>query len=375
MSKQFLVYAVDDDPVSLEISAALLADLAEVRCFSSGLALFQCLKEGKPDLLLLDIVMPDIDGLAICRQLKEDFETQDIPVLFVSGRDDYPTRLACYEAGAEDFICKPFEQAELLGKIRALARNAEEKAQLREQADYAQRTAMSAMVSMGELGVVLQFLSKSFACRSQDELAEAILASLRDYDLDGAVQLRLLGDTLNLGRNGRNHALESSILNHVRDSGRIFQFKTRCAFNYGHVTLLVNNMPIEDAERAGRVRDNVALLAEGADARLKSIETDILAQRRRDGIESALPTLYATLDQVQVNYRRNCFELTELMIEYQETLTKAFVHLGLSETQEEQLSEMANDFMRRVVGTQDASLQIVGDLSRLAEDLKALLKS
>jgi hypothetical protein len=63
------------------------------------------------------------------------------------------------------------------------------------------------------------------------------------------------------------------------------------------------------------------------------------------------------------------------MIDFQETLTKAFVHLGLMEKQEEQVSNMANDFMLRVVGTQDASLEIVGQLERLADDLKVLLKT
>lgn len=62
---------------------ALLAEVAEVRCFSSGVALFQCLKEGNPDLFLLDIAMPDMDGMAVCRQLKNDFETQNVPVIFV----------------------------------------------------------------------------------------------------------------------------------------------------------------------------------------------------------------------------------------------------------------------------------------------------
>ena len=117
------------------------------------------------------------------------------------------------------------------------------------------------------------------------------------------------------------------------------------------------------------------MLAEGADARLRAIESDLLAQRRREGIEMALPRLYGTLDGVQDNYRRNCFELTEVMIDFQETLTKAFVHLGLMEKQEQQLSNMANDFMLRVVGTQDASLEIVGQLERLAEDLKVLMKT
>jgi hypothetical protein len=63
------------------------------------------------------------------------------------------------------------------------------------------------------------------------------------------------------------------------------------------------------------------------------------------------------------------------MIDFQESLTKAFIHMGLMERQEELLSSMANQFMMRVVGTQDASLEIVGKLEVLADDLKALLKN
>ncbi|WP_412480926.1 response regulator [Azonexus sp. IMCC34839] len=358
----------------LDILMASLEGVGPVEVFTSGAACLQRVGDCKPDLFVLDVSMPEMDGYTLCRHLKDDWETQDIPVIFMSASDDGHTRLACYEAGGDDFIQKPFEAAELLSKVKVVGRTLEEKAALREQAGYAQRTAMSAMVSMGELGVVLQFLSRSFACQDAEELAAAILEAMQSYDLDTAVQLRVLGEPLSLSRNGRNLPFEVSVLNHVSQSDRIFQFKSRCAFNYGHVTLLVNNMPLDDAERAGRIRDNVALLAEGADARVKAIETDLIAQRRRSGIESALPTLYTTLDAVQTNYRRNCFELTQVMIDFQEALTKAFVHLGLTESQEEEVTNLANQFMARVVGTQDASLHIVGDLERLADNLKELLR-
>jgi hypothetical protein len=86
------------------------------------------------------------------------------------------------------------------------------------------------------------------------------------------------------------------------------------------------------------------------------------SSQRRAGIEAALPRLYSTLDGVQNNYRRNSFELTQVMIDFQEALTKAFIHLGLMENQEERLSNMANEFMLRVVGTQDASLTLSASL-------------
>ncbi len=369
------VFVVDDDQTALYVLAGMLQGACELETFSSAEACLARVADVKPDLFLLDISMPVMDGYELCRRLKADWETQDIPVLFVSAHDDSETRMLCYEAGGDDFIQKSFEAPELLGKLNVAKRILAEKKALHEQAGYAQRTAMAAMVSMGELGTVLQFLSKSFACNSIDELATTLVDAMRQYDLQAAVQMRLGDETLSLSQNGHNVPLEVSVLNHIKDSGRIFQFKSRCVFNYGRVTLMVNNMPLEDAERCGRIRDNGALLAEGADARLRAIESDMLAQRRRDGIEKALPRLYGTLDGVQTNYRRNCFELTQVMIDFQETLTKAFVHLGLMEKQEEQVANMANDFMMRVVGTQDASLEIVGQLERLAEDLKVLLKA
>ncbi|HRF30026.1 MAG: hypothetical protein RLZZ300_1833 [Pseudomonadota bacterium] len=375
MENNLRVFVVDDDAIILDVLRATLAAECELHTFASAEACLSALADVKPDLFLLDVSMPVMDGYALCRQLKDDWDTQDIPVVFISASDNNETRMLCYEAGGDDFIQKPFDPAELLSKLGVAGRILAEKKALREQAGYAQRTAMAAMVSMGELGVVLQFLSKSFACNTLDELAAALLDAMQQYDLQAAVQMRIGDEVLTLSHNGRNVPLEVSVLNHVRESGRIFQFKSRCVFNYGQVTLLVKNMPLEDAERCGRIRDNGALLAEGADARLRAIETEMLAARRRAGIESALPRLYSTLDGVQANYRRNCFELTQVMIDFQEQLAKAFISLGLMERQEEQLSSMANDFVTRLVGTQDASLEIVGHLEALAEDLKVLLKS
>lgn len=369
------VFVVDDDPIILDILSGTLGGVCQLESFVSAESCLNRLADAKPDLFLLDVSMPVMDGYELCRRLKDDWDTQDIPVLFVSANDDSDTRLLCYEAGGDDFIQKPFEHAELLSKLKVAMRILDDKKALREQAGYAQRTAMAAMVSMGELGVVLQFLSKSFACANVDELASAVIDAMQQYDLHAAVQMRLGDESFSLSHNGRNVPLEVSVLNHVRESGRIFQFKSRCVFNYGRVTLMVNNMPLEDADRCGRIRDNGALLAEGADARLKAIEAEMLASRRRAGIEAALPRLYSTLDDVQGNYRRNCFELTQVMIDFQETLTKAFIHLGLMERQEEQLSNMANEFMLRMVGTQDASLEIVHRLESLANDLKTYLKT
>lgn len=373
MNPDFRVYVVDDDLPILELLREVLADGCTVECFASAEACLARVAEVKPQLFVVDVLMPGIDGYALCRRLKDDWDTESIPVVFMSASDDIETRLQCYGAGGDDFIIKPFMPAEIRLKVAVAQRLFASKQALHEQAGYAQRTAMSAMTSMGELGVVLQFLRQSFACRTALEVAEALLAAMRQYDLHAAVQVRSDGQVLSLSDNGRDVPLEVSVLNHVGSAGRIFQFKSRCVFNYGRVTLLANNLPLADGERCGRIRDNGALLAEGADARLQAIEAEALAQRRRAAIEEALPRVHRTLEAVQESYRRNCFNLTQVMVEFEEGLVKSFVNLGLTESQEESLTAMAGGFMQRMVGTQDESLEIVGSLQELARSLEGLL--
>lgn len=374
MEDGFRVFVVDDDPVILAILEEVLSEDCRVETFPSGQACLERLKAVRPDMFIIDVNMPEVDGYALCRQLKDDFDTQDVPVTFISASSDIETCLACYEAGGEDFMQKPLKPGELESKVRVARRILAQKATLRDQAGFAQRTALSAMTSMGELGVVLQFLSKSFTCDSMRELGDAILNALQQYELQGAVMLRIGNDTLAVSPNGIDLPLEVAVLNHVRDAGRVFQFRKRCAFNFDRLTLMVNNMPLEDAERCGRIRDNVALLAEGADARLRAMEIEEKNHQRQKGVERALPQVHGALDVVQANYRRNCFQLTQLMIEYQEDLLKSFVHLGLMERQEEFISALAQKFMERMVGTQDQSLTIVGQLEALAHDLETLAK-
>ncbi|MDD2883705.1 MAG: response regulator [Dechloromonas sp.] len=368
------IFVVDDSPIMLDVLSDVLAEVATVETFTSAAACLARCAEVSPAIYLLDVAMPDIDGIALCRQLKADEATADIPVIFFSANDDIDTRLRCYEVGGVDFIRKPFDTDELLRKLRVALQMRKDHQHWRDQAGYAQRTAMSAMISMGELGVVLQFLSKSFACRDGESLAAALLEALNQYGLDGAVQLRAGEQVMSYSHEGENIPLAVSVLNHVRDAGRIFQFKSRCVFNYGQVTLLINNLPVDDVDRCGRIRDNGALLAEGADARLRAIEAERLAHQRRAGIESALPQVRTTLEALQGNYRRNCFEITQTMIDFQESLLKSFVHLGLTEGQEEHMTILASDFMQRMVGTQDESLKIVGELETLANCLENLVK-
>ena len=180
---------VDDEPVNLVLVAGILADHYEMRegaaCGRDGLARA---KEELPSLVLTDIAMPDLGGYDLCRALKDDPATQDIPVIFLSGVIGIAEHLAAHDAGGEDFLSKPFDPHELLFKVSHALRRAEEKNRLASDASSAFHTAMIAMTSAAELGVVLNFVRNSFACSNYAELADAAVAACAEFGLAACVR-------------------------------------------------------------------------------------------------------------------------------------------------------------------------------------------
>ncbi len=112
------ILVVDDTPSSLKLLTELLQEEGyQVRSAISGALALRAAKISPPDLLLLDIRMPDMDGYEVFRQLKAEPETQGIPVIFVSAASETDDKLAGFELGAVDYVTKPFQRAELLARV------------------------------------------------------------------------------------------------------------------------------------------------------------------------------------------------------------------------------------------------------------------
>ncbi len=117
--EQDVIMVVDDDPITLELLEDILSlEGFQVRAFNGGEAALESLANQKPTLILLDINMPDPDGFEVCRRLRENSHTRDIPVIFVSGVQDHRERMKGFSLGAVDFISKPFQHDELLARVR-----------------------------------------------------------------------------------------------------------------------------------------------------------------------------------------------------------------------------------------------------------------
>jgi two-component system cell cycle response regulator len=116
---------VDDDPATAQLIRQWFADSMEVLDAPDGKQGLERAFESKPDLLLLDLRMPGLDGIAVAQQLKSDSRTRAIPIVVLSACRDAESKVEAFSAGADDYMTKPFEVAEVDARVRSMLRKRE----------------------------------------------------------------------------------------------------------------------------------------------------------------------------------------------------------------------------------------------------------
>jgi two-component system sensor histidine kinase/response regulator len=180
MSSVHKILIVDDDKLNIEIMKEILS--SDYRCLEaySGEEALKAEKAFKPDLILLDIMMPGIDGYEVCRRIRAEETDRFTKIILVSGRSQTQDRLLGYAAGADDYLTKPFNDEELLAKVRVFLKlkSLEEinamKRNIIDMFSHEVRTPIASIVGPAEMLVESNRLDDD-----SKELAEIILKGVR----------------------------------------------------------------------------------------------------------------------------------------------------------------------------------------------------
>ena len=122
-----MIYCVEDDAGIRELVVYTPQNTGlEARGFADGEALFAALREQKPDLLLLDIMLPGEDGISILRRLRAVRETAKLPVILLTAKNTEYDKVVGLDSGADDYVAKPFGMMELVARIRAVLRRTQD---------------------------------------------------------------------------------------------------------------------------------------------------------------------------------------------------------------------------------------------------------
>ncbi|MCP5169526.1 MAG: response regulator [Hahellaceae bacterium] len=332
------ILSIDDNPNNQKIIRQSLSQDYCVQCIYTCEDALNAILDQVPDIILLDVSLPDGNGYALCKQLRQQAHLRTTPILFISALTSLEDRLQGFAAGGDDYLCKPILPKELRARISVTLQRMQTQEKLLTELHEASHTAYSAIVSMGETGQVLNFLTESFQVNTYQALGQLCLDFLASFDLNGSLQIRALTSPLTLSHQKNLKPLELELLALGAQAERILSVSSRTLFNTDHLTLLVKNMPVSDEALYGRLKDHLALMLKGANARMQSLR---LEEARRNERESKvrygfdeLKSQLSELDHYFLQLEQNLGEtMDHLFINMEQEMLAA----GLTEAQEERL--------------------------------------
>lgn len=173
------ILIVDDTLDNLRLLSAMLEEQHyDVRSVTNGSTALMGVRAQAPDLILLDINMPGMNGLEVCRRLKTDPDTKEIPIIFISALNEVFDKVAAFAAGGVDYIVKPFQVEEVIVRIENQLKLCRLQAQLRSQNDQLQKTEAELRRSLDQEKALNQRIEAMAALEERNRIARDIHDSL-----------------------------------------------------------------------------------------------------------------------------------------------------------------------------------------------------
>lgn len=359
------VLIVDDSADDLRVLMEnLKQEYAVVAATSGTRALEMIAEDPSLDAIVLDVMMPELDGYETCRRIKTMPDVQNVEIIFVSSHDTIGEKLAGYDAGASDYLIKPVQPVELLQKVKLAIQNKDLRKETAEEKASAMQAAMTAITSVGEYGSVIDFMRRSFEVSNIESLASLIVEAIANFGTENSVQIRSRFGAINDSSRKPISPLEVELLTRLHDQERIMELGKRAIFNFGDISLLIINMP-DDEDKRGRLRDHFAILLEAAESRLNSLVKDLtLAKLLRQSNEAL-----KDITMMQSMQKKEGIEIMDAVLR---DLEAAFLSYGLTEEQEEMLMGVVQSGIDKSLLNFEKGLMIDEKMQKLIEGLRSI---
>lgn len=354
MDTQIKLWIVDDDADYCTLMAEVLSDDFKVVMHHTAEEFNQSLRDSLPDIVLMDINLPESSGIELCKHILE--HDSDIAVMFVSGMNTLDERMKAYQAGGVDFIAKPFELKELLAKVKSVASYQQQKQSLKQAESLSRDMAFQSMSESSQYGCVLQFFRECFLCNDYEAVAKAFFNLMEQLNLNTCLEIK--SDKLEyfVPQGTRISPIEANIFELLDSKGRLYDFGSRTICNDKHVSFLIKNMPLEDEMLCGRLKDIIAVVVEGLEAKVLDIKRQQALETVFKGMQSLLQGLSHS---IQENDEKFCSALSNVTAD----IRSSFHLLDMTEEQEDFFTNLVERNLKEANSASDAFLKIQGSLN------------
>ncbi|KPH65054.1 MULTISPECIES: PleD family two-component system response regulator [Pseudoalteromonas] len=368
------ILAVDDEPFNLEIIEELLENDFDLKMASSGPECLSVVEDYDPQVILLDVSMPKMNGYEVCTKLKENPNTAHIIVMFVSARGTVEERMEGYSVGAEDYIVKPFGHEELRLKLKNLNQIIIDKENLEQQVEEATSTAFNAMANSSEMGQIVNYIENIALINEVDILAQALVSCLSSFDLQSNIEFRFINDDpQHFALRGVCSPIVIELFDMLKSKGRLHEFSHRILVNYEFISLLILNMPDHDQDKHGRIRDHVCFLVSVTEQQLKAILTRKKLERQETKLNEVVDMVHSKFHGLMDLLNENRLSNEAVFKRLQEELEERIPTMGLDEDQEIFIYQKVDRTIQNSVAREDSVKNVKAAFQEIEQDLAQLL--
>ena len=311
----------------------------ETIVFSDSNEFFESIAQSNHDLIILESLANSADNISICKNIRDHERNIFTPIIVIAETYAQKDLSSFIAAEVDEFIVKPFDADILMAKIEKLLKHNNERQTLSQQSQEYLDAAMEAMTGSSELGIIILFLQNSYACHDYESLSRALFEALTNYNLTASLMIEGQSSNYFMSSDGELRDLDNKILESCKDKGRILDFNRRSIYNGNQCSFIIRNMPIEDEAKAGRLRDHLATILVGMDARLKGIDIEQGLIGKQNTIREVVHDTKATLAEIDRRNKQQRIEHASVLNDLGKNIEGAYLNLGLTQEQEDFLSE------------------------------------
>ncbi|MCO7189244.1 MULTISPECIES: response regulator [unclassified Pseudoalteromonas] len=367
------ILAVDDEPFNLEIIEEILEDLDfELLTVTSGQQCLDVIEDFAPQVVLLDVSMPQMNGYEVCKKIKANLETQNIIVMFVSARGSVEERMEGYAVGAEDYIVKPFGHSELKAKLLNLGQMLLERDILEQQVEDATSTAFNAMATSSEMGFIVSYIEQIGVIDDIQALAKALIQCLSNLGLSCNIEFRVDEQRHHFATAGLCSPIVLELFEILRSKGRLHEFTSRILVNYNLVSVLILNMPSEDADKHGRLRDHICFIASVTEQQLLAILTRKQLLSQQAELNDAISMIHSKFTGLLALLNNNRSQNESIFRRLQEVFEQRIPTMGLDEDQEVFIYQHVDEAIQGSIAREEAIMQVREAFTEIESDLSLL---
>ncbi len=376
MSDTIDILLIDDDKFLHKfIRKTLPKERFNLRGTFDGPSGIDELSNQRPDVILLDVEMPGLSGYEVCTQLKNQENYKDIPVVFLSSHTSLRERLQGYEVGAVDYIVKPVEPEYLITKINLLVSYELERQKLQEEFSAAQKNVIMALTGSSELGLAIKFLEKLICFQDLDDVSAGLLECTRQFSLDCCIMLIQENESYWYASEGTISPIEKELIELCDKDSRFLDFGNRTIINYPQISLLVKNMPLDDMERYGRIKDILPILLAGVNSKINTLATQQALADQGNQLIYSFKQIRNNLYYLGKTLISNRQESMEVMTGLLNELNYDLLRMGLEEEHEEYLLERLDSAIEDSIKKMDSGKEMRDALYFILQNLQEVMSN